>query len=156
MTNQRIVEITVGIFVVLGISALVTLAFKVSNISALAEQDGYYITAKFTNIGGLKVKAPVAMAGVRVGRVAGIEFDQDSFKAVVRMRINPQYSKLPSDSSASILTSGVLGESYIGLDAGADEQFLKEGSEITLTQSAVILENLVGKFLFDKAASGEK
>ena len=156
MTNQRIVEITVGIFVVLGISALVTLAFKVSNISALAEQDGYYITAKFTNIGGLKVKAPVAMAGVRVGRVAGIEFDQDSFKAVVRMRINPQYSKLPSDSSASILTSGVLGESYSGLDAGADEQFLKEGSEITLTQSAVILENLVGKFLFDKAASGEK
>lgn len=156
MTNQRIVEITVGIFVVLGISALVTLAFKVSNISALAEQDGYYITAKFTNIGGLKVKAPVAMAGVRIGRVSGIEFDQDSFKAVVRMRINPQYSKLPSDSSASILTSGVLGESYIGLDAGADEQFLKEGSEITLTQSAVILENLVGKFLFDKAASGEK
>lgn len=156
MTNQRIVEITVGIFVVLGISALVTLAFKVSNISALAEQDGYYITAKFTNIGGLKVKAPVAMAGVRIGRVAGIEFDQESFKAVVRMRINPQYSKLPSDSSASILTSGVLGESYIGLDAGADEQFLKEGSELTLTQSAVILENLVGKFLFDKAASGEK
>ena len=156
MTNQRIVEITVGIFVVLGISALVTLAFKVSNISALAEQDGYYITAKFTNIGGLKVKAPVAMAGVRIGRVAGIEFDQDSFKAVVRMRINPQYSKLPSDSSASILTSGVLGESYIGLDAGADEQFLKDGSELTLTQSAVILENLVGKFLFDKAASGEK
>ena len=156
MANQRIVEITVGIFVLLGIGALVTLAFKVSNISALTEQDGYYVTAKFTNIGSLKVKAPVAMAGVRIGRVAGVDFDQTSFKAVVRIRINPQYNQLPSDSSASILTSGVLGESYIGLDAGADDQFLKQGSEITLTQSAVILENLVGKFLFDKAAATDK
>lgn len=153
MEKQRTTEIAVGIFMVLGIAALVMLAMKVSNVAALTENDGYEVTAKFENIGGLKVKAPVNMAGVRIGRVMRIDFDQNSYKAVVHMRISPQYNKLPLDTSASIFTAGVLGESYVGLEAGAEESYLTQGKEITMTQSAMILEQLVGKFLFEKAAS---
>lgn len=155
MGNQRLIEIAVGAFVAVGIAALVMLAMKVSNISGFADQEGYEVTAKFDNIGGLKVKAPVTMAGVRIGRVAGIDFDQEQFSAVVRLHISARYNKLPSDTSAGIFTSGVLGESYVGLEAGAEDQKLAQGSQITITQSAMVLERLIGKFLFDKAANGD-
>lgn len=152
MTNMRIIETAVGVFVALGIAALVMLALQVSNISAFAEQGGYEVTARFENIGGLKVRSPVTMAGVRIGRVVAIEFDQDRYQALVRMHIGAQYDKLPVDTSAGVYTSGVLGENYVGLEAGAEEDMLKAGSEITITQSAMVLENLIGRFLYQKAA----
>jgi len=152
MVKQRQIEVLVGGFIAIGIAALVMLAMKVSNISAFAEHEGYEVVAKFNNIGGLKAKAPVTMAGVHVGRVVGVDFDQDAYKAVVRLRILPKFDRIPVDTSAGIFTSGVLGESYVGLEAGAEEEYLRAGSEITLTQSAMVLENLIGKFLFDRAA----
>ena len=156
MEKQRTIEIAVGIFVALGMAALVMLAMKVSNVAALTEGDGYQIIAHFENVGGLKVKAPVNMGGVRVGRVVKIDYDQDKYKAVVRMQIDERFRKLPTDTSAGIFTSGVLGESYVGLEPGAEEDYLKEGGELELTQSAMILEQLIGKFLFDKAAETQK
>ena len=151
MQNKRAIEIWVGIFIVAGVAALFMLAMKVSNIAAFSDEGGYSVTAHFNNIGGLKVRSPVSMAGVRVGRVASIGFDTHTFEAVVTMRINQQYSALPKDTSASILTSGVLGENYIGLEAGAKDEFLKDGDEIRITQSALILENLIGQFLVNQA-----
>lgn len=150
--KQKQVELMVGIFIAFGIAALVMLAMKVSNIASFTEQEGFEVVAKFNNIGGLKPKAPVSMGGVRIGRVVNVKFDQEQYVAVVHMRILPEYDRIPQDTSAGIFTSGVLGESYIGLEAGAEDQYLKDGSEITLTQSAIVLENLIGKFLFDKAA----
>ena len=151
MQNKRAIEIWVGIFIVAGVAALFMLAMKVSNIAAFTDDGGYSVTARFNNIGGLKVRSPVSMAGVRVGRVADIGFDVHTYEAVVTMRINQQYDNLPKDTSASILTSGVLGENYIGLEAGARDVFLKDGDEIKITQSALILENLIGQFLVNQA-----
>jgi len=151
MQNKRVIEIWVGVFVVAGAAALFMLAMKVSNIATYSDKGGYNLTARFSNIGGLKVRSPVSMAGVRVGRVAKIGFDTHTYEAVVTMRIDQQYDILPKDTSASILTSGVLGENYIGLEAGAREDFLKDGDEIRITQSALILENLIGQFLVNQA-----
>jgi phospholipid/cholesterol/gamma-HCH transport system substrate-binding protein len=152
MMEQRAIEIAVGVFVAIGLAALVMLAMKVSNITALVEQEGYDVKARFENIGGLKARAPVTMAGVRIGRVADIQFDDKTFEAVVTMRIYSQHSTLPTDTSAGIFTSGVLGENYVGLEPGGEMDNLQDGDEITLTQSAMVLENLVGKLLFEKAA----
>lgn len=151
MRNKRIIEIWVGLFIVAGVAALFMLAMRVSNIAAFAEDGGYTITARFDNIGGLKVRSPVSMAGVRIGRVAGISFDTTTYEAIVTMHINQQYDTLPKDTSASIFTSGVLGENYIGLEAGAQQTFMKEGDEIKITQSAVVLENLIGQFLVNQS-----
>ncbi len=151
MMNQRVTEIWVGAFVAAGLAALFMLAMRVSNISAFADDEGYSIKARFENIGGLKVRSPVSMAGVRIGRVADIGFDAQTYEAVVTMRISGTYSTLPKDTSASIFTAGVLGENYVGLEAGAQDKYLKEGDEIKITQSAVVLENLIGQFLFNKA-----
>jgi phospholipid/cholesterol/gamma-HCH transport system substrate-binding protein len=151
MANKRAIEIWVGVFVAAGIAALFMLAMKVSNISAFADDGGYTVTARFENIGGLKARSPVSMAGVRIGRVSDITFDGQTYEAVVSMRIAEQYNTLPKDTSASIFTSGVLGENYVGLEPGAQETYLKEGDEIKITQSAVVLENLIGQFLFNKA-----
>lgn len=156
MVQKRAVELGVGLFVAAGIAALLMLALKVSNMSNFSSADGYNITARFENIGGLKVRSPVTVSGVRVGRVAAIELDDKDYEAVVYLHIDSSYNKLPTDSTASILTSGVLGENYIGLEAGADETFLKEGGEVKLTQSAMVLEQLIGKFLFNKAAGDEE
>lgn len=156
MAQKRAVELGVGLFVAAGIAALLMLALKVSNMSNFSSADGYNVTARFENIGGLKVRSPVSVAGVRVGRVAAIELDDKDYEAVVYLHIDSNYNKLPTDSTASILTSGVLGENYIGLEAGADETFLKEGGEVKLTQSAMVLEQLIGKFLFNKASGDEK
>ena len=151
---SKTVEIGVGLFVALGLAALLMLAMKVSNLAELTAPEGYQVTARFENIGGLKVRAPVTMAGVRMGRVTHIAFDDSSYEAVVRFSVDPRYVRIPIDTSASIFTAGLLGEQYIGLDAGGDEAFLVEGDEITLTQSAIVLEQVIGQFLYNKAADG--
>ncbi len=144
-------DLWVGIFVAIGFAALVFLAMQVGNSSGLNASSTYRVEAPFDNIGGLKVRAPVKAAGVLVGRVASIGFDQQTFRAIVAIDIDSRYP-FPSDTTASILTSGLLGEQYIGLDAGADDQELKNGDRILITQSAVVLEKLIGQFLFDRAA----
>jgi phospholipid/cholesterol/gamma-HCH transport system substrate-binding protein len=156
MQSTRTIEIWVGIFVAVGFAALLMLSMKVSHLGDLFADEGYAIIAKFDNIGGLKIKSPVKMAGVRIGRVADIEFDDEFYQAIVTMHIENQYSKIPTDTSVSIFTAGLLGEQYIGLEAGAEEDYLADGDEFdtALTQSAVILEQLIGQFLYNTAASG--
>ena len=151
MMHSRSVQIWVGLFVVAGMAALLMLSMKVSNISAFTETEGFKVTASFENIGGLKVRSPVTMAGVVVGRVANIGFDRESYEAVVTLNIQDQYDNIPEDSSASIFTAGLLGEQYIGLEAGGAEAVLKAGSELELTQSAVVLEQIIGQFLVSQA-----
>ena len=156
MFHSKTVEIGVGLFVALGLAALFMLAMKVSNLSAFSGGDGYQVTARFQNIGGLKERAPVTMSGVRVGRVKSIDFDDQSYQALVTLDIDSRWTRIPTDSTASIFTAGLLGEQYIALEAGGEEQFLAEGGELKLTQSALVLEQLVGQFLFSKAAEGPK
>jgi len=151
MQHSRTVQIWVGFFVAVGLASLFMLAMKVSNISALTDQNGYILKANFENIGGLKVRSPVTMAGVVVGRVSSIDFDRDTYEAVVSMNIDPKYDNIPDDTSASIFTSGLLGEQYVGLEAGGSEDYLQEGGAFELTQSAVVLEKLIGQFLVSKA-----
>jgi len=151
MTNKT-VEISVGIFIALGLAALFVLAMKVSNISSLTQAEGYTVKAKFDNIGGLKVRAPVTMAGVRIGRVSEIGFDPKTFEAIVTVTIGSEFDQLPADTSASVYTAGLLGEQYIGLEPGADERLLENGSEIELTQSALVLEQVIGQFLYSRAS----
>ncbi|NOY71307.1 MAG: outer membrane lipid asymmetry maintenance protein MlaD [Gammaproteobacteria bacterium] len=152
MAKQNMIELSVGVFIAAGIAALAMLAIQVSNMSSFSDGEGYEVVAKFDNIGGLKVRSPVSMAGVRLGRVIDVSFDQESFEAVVRMRVNNKYNQLPIDTSASIFTAGVLGESYVSLEAGAEEETLKAGDEIEMTQSAVILEQLIGEFMVRSAS----
>ena len=147
MMYSRTVQIWVGLFVVAGMAALLMLSMKVSNISAFTETEGYEIFAHFQNIGGLKVRSPVTMAGVVVGRVSAINFDNKSYEAVVTMNIQDRYNILPEDTSASIFTAGLLGEQYISLEPGGSEVLLKAGDNIQLTQSAVVLEQIIGQFL---------
>lgn len=149
--NTRTLEITVGLFVAAGLGALFMLAMKVSNLATYGGDEGYVISASFDNIGGLKVRSMVAASGVRVGQVIGIEYDSEGYEARVTMSIDPQYDKFPIDTAASVLTSGLLGEQFIGLQPGAEEEFLKAGGEIELTQSALVLEQIVGQFLYNMA-----
>ena len=152
MQNSRLLEIGVGLFVLLGLGALLILALRVSNISAFQQTRGYDVIAQFQNIGGLKVRAPVTLAGVSVGRVEEIAVDPQTFEARVVLTISDKYANLPQDTSASIYTSGLLGEQYVGLQPGGMEEVLKPGDEIMLTQSAVVLEQLIGQFLYSKAS----
>ena len=152
--HSKTVEVGVGVFVALGLAALLMLAMKVSNLAELSAAEGYQVTARFDNIGGLKVRAPVRMAGVRIGRVVGIGFDNDTYEAVVTLGIDPTFDRIPIDSSASIFTAGLLGEQYIGLEPGAEEEYLGNRGEITLTQSAIVLEQVIGQFIYNKAADG--
>jgi len=154
MTGKN-TEILVGLFVALGFAALLMLAMKVSNLAELSGDDGYDVVAQFDNIGGLKVRSPVTMAGVRVGRVSGIRFDEQTYRAAVTLSIRPEDSRIPTDTSASIYTAGLLGEQYVALLPGAEEKFLVTGNEIRLTQSAVVLEELIGQFLYSQGNSGE-
>lgn len=151
--ERKNIDLLVGVFMLMGIGALLVLALRVGNLGSERVTETFSVEARFENIGGLKQKAPVKSAGVLVGRVTHIHFDNDKFQAVVTLTLDKRY-KFPKDSSASILTSGLLGEVYIGLDAGGDEKSLENGNKITLTQSAVVLERLIGQFMFGKAAEG--
>ena len=146
-------DIWVGLFVLLGAAALLFLALQSANLLSLSFQTGYTVSAKFDNIGGLKPKAAVKSAGVVVGRVESITFDDKSFQAKVTLSMDTRYA-FPKDSSLKILTSGLLGEQYIGIEAGAEEKTLAAGDTISTTQSAVVLENLISQFLYSKAADG--
>jgi len=149
--KKTVLDFWVGLFVLLGLIAALFLALKVGNMSSLSFQATYPVKLKFDNIGGLKVRAPVKSAGVVVGRVTSIGFDTNTYQALVTIDIDKQYP-FPKDTSAKILTSGLLGEQYIGLEPGGDSEMLKAGDTISMTQSAIVLENLIGQFLYSKAA----
>jgi phospholipid/cholesterol/gamma-HCH transport system substrate-binding protein len=148
--ERTTIDLWFGAFVAAGFAALLVLALKVGNLGAERATQTYRVEVRFDNIGGLKVRGPVRSAGVLVGRVADIHFDNERYQATVMMALDKRYS-FPKDSSASILTSGLLGETYIGLEAGGDEKKLADGDRITITQSAMVLERLIGQFLFSKA-----
>ncbi|MDT4863675.1 putative phospholipid ABC transporter-binding protein MlaD [compost metagenome] len=152
--NKRSTEIFVGLFVVLGALGLLFLALKAANLGSFTNGgETYVVQARFDNIGGLKARAPVRSAGVNVGRVTSVVLDTQTYQGLATMEIN-QNVVFPKDSSAKILTSGLLGDQYIGIEPGGDINNLKGGDMITQTQSAMVLENLIGQFLFDKAAGG--
>ena len=148
-------DVWVGLFVLLGAAALLFLALQSANLLSMSFQSRYRVTAKFDNIGGLKPKAAIKSSGVVVGRVESITFDDKVFQAVVTLALDERFL-FPKDSSIKILTSGLLGEQYIGIEAGADEKNLAAGDMVTATQSAVVLENLIGQFLYSKAEDGSK
>ena len=152
--NRSTIDLWVGVFVVAGIAGLLFLALKVGNLASFSTSQTYQVQAKFGNIGGLKVRAPVKSAGVVVGRVADIRFDNESYEAIVSINVDYNY-QFPRDTTAKILTSGILGEQYVGLEAGGDGVMLKNGDRLRLTQSAVVLENLISQFLFNKAAESK-
>jgi phospholipid/cholesterol/gamma-HCH transport system substrate-binding protein len=147
MKKTRTVEIGAGLFALLGIGALFFLTTQATGGDDFAAKEVYNISARFDNVGSLKPRAPVSMAGVTIGRVQKIEFDPELLDAVVTMAIDARYNQIPDDSDASVLTAGLLGSQYIGLQPGGSETFLENGSEVPFTQSAVVLENLIGKFL---------
>ena len=153
--NRTVLDLWVGIFVAIGIAALLFLALKVGNLSSAHLSDLYVLEARFDNIGGLKVRGPVKSAGVVVGRIADIRFDTASYEAVVTINVDGRY-RFPKDTFASINTSGLLGEQYIGLEVGVDEKMLAAGDTIKKTQSAVVLEKLISQFLFNKASEGQE
>lgn len=153
--QRKSLDLWVGLFVLLGAAALLFLALKAGNMSSLSFAQTYPVVTRFDNIGGLKPRAPVKSAGVVVGRVGSISFDDKTFQATVMLDIEDQY-KFPKDTSAKILTSGLLGEQYIGLEAGGDTQNLAAGDRIAMTQSAMVLENLISQFLFSKATEGKE
>jgi phospholipid/cholesterol/gamma-HCH transport system substrate-binding protein len=153
--NRTVLDLWVGIFVAIGIAALLFLALKVGNLSSAHLSDLYVLEARFDNIGGLKVRGPVKSAGVVVGRIADIRFDTASYEAVVTINVDGRY-RFPKDTFALINTSGLLGEQYIGLEVGGDEKMLAAGDTIKKTQSAVVLEKLISQFLFNKASEGQE
>lgn len=154
MRQNRAVELGTGLFILLGIGALFFLTTQTTGRNDFTNTDVYTVQARFENVGSLKQRAPVAMSGVTIGRVTGIEFDGEALEAVVTMVIDSRFSQIPDDSDASILTAGLLGSQYIGLQAGGSEIYLEDGGEISFTQSAIVLENLIGKFLV-KSGSDE-
>ncbi|MBL8452491.1 MAG: outer membrane lipid asymmetry maintenance protein MlaD [Zoogloea sp.] len=152
--SRTTLDLWVGVFVAMGIAALLFLALKVGSISGSDIQSPYTLTARFDNIGGLKARAPVKVAGVLVGRVAEIRYDNERFQAEVVFSVDGRY-KFPTDTFANILTSGLLGEQYVGLDPGGEDKLLAPGDVIKKTQSAVVLEKLISQFMFNKAAEGD-
>ncbi|MGE5492389.1 MAG: outer membrane lipid asymmetry maintenance protein MlaD [Actinomycetota bacterium] len=153
--NRSVLDFWVGIFVAIGIGALLFLSLKVGNLSSAHMSESYVLQAKFDNIGGLKVRGPVKSAGVVVGRIADISFDSKTYEAVVTMNVDGRY-RFPKDTFASIYTSGLLGEQYVGLDVGGDEKMLNPGDVIAKTQSAVVLEKLISQLVFSKASEGQQ
>lgn len=153
-TAHTYVEIIVGVFVAIGLGALLLLCLQVSGFSA-EDIDGYRVSARFSNVGQLQSGAPVRMSGVKVGVVRDVTIDHESFNAVVTMEIDDRYDRIPIDTSASIYTSGLLGEQYAALLAGGEEEFLKDGDDLEFTSGAIVLEEIVGSLLFSKAAGDE-
>lgn len=152
--DRTTIDLWVGVFVALGIAALLGLAMKVGNLTSSKIGDTYSVTAAFENIGGLKPNAPVKSAGVVVGRVADIKFDSKAYEAVVTIKIDERY-EFPKDTFANIYTAGLLGEQYIGLEAGGEEDYLKNGDKIAQTQDAVVLEKMISQFLYSKASESD-
>jgi phospholipid/cholesterol/gamma-HCH transport system substrate-binding protein len=148
MENTPARELGAGMFILLGFAALFFLATQTTNVESYLNDDGYLITARFEDVAGLKERAPVSMAGVTIGRVERISFDPEGLNAVVTMRIGSEFDRIPDDSDASILTAGLLGSKYVGIGPGGSDTYLQANSEIELTQSAIVLENLIGKLLF--------
>lgn len=148
MENAPARELGAGFFILLGFAALFFLATQTTNVESYIDDSGYIITARFEDVAGLKERAPVSMAGVTIGRVEGISFDSEGLNAVVTMRIGAEFDRIPDDSDASILTAGLLGSKYVGIGPGGSETYLGDQSEIELTQSAIVLENIIGKLLF--------
>lgn len=153
--NKTILDLWVGLFVLAGLAALLFLTLKVGSMNVVSTSESYEVVAHFENIGGLKTRAPVKSAGVVVGRVADVRFDNETYDAAVTLRLDKSYA-FPKDTSAAIMTSGLLGEQYVGLEAGGDSEKLKNNDRILITQSAVVLENLIGQFLYGKAQEGAK
>ncbi|HEY3859308.1 MAG TPA: outer membrane lipid asymmetry maintenance protein MlaD [Gammaproteobacteria bacterium] len=156
MKQTRTIEIVTGAFIVLGFVALYIVATSATNIGAYGEGKGYTVSAEFNNIGGLKPRAAVTMAGVAIGRVTDIRLDPKSFNAQVIIQIDGRFNTIPDDSTASVLTAGLLGENYVGIDAGGSDKFLKQGSSIQYTQSALVLEKLIGQFFSKATEPGSK
>ncbi|MBM5812248.1 MAG: outer membrane lipid asymmetry maintenance protein MlaD [Gammaproteobacteria bacterium] len=152
MRQTRAIELGTGLFVLLGFAALFFLVTQITSREFGLGSSGYRVTAAFDQIGGLKIGAPVSMAGVTIGRVERIEYDFDRYQARVTLRIEEQYDRIPEDSDAGIYTAGLLGGQYVGIGPGGADVFLADGAELQFTQSAVVLENLISKFLFSKAA----
>ena len=155
MSQTRTIEHSTGLFVMLGFAALFFMVTQITNKGLVWHEQNYRLTARFDNVGGLKVGAPVSMGGVTVGRVEAIDYDSKNYKAVVRLAIQSRYDKIPNDSDVAIYTAGLLGGQYVGFTPGGSETYFKDGDQIELTQSAVVLENLISKFLFDKAGQGD-
>ncbi|HEV3017430.1 MAG TPA: outer membrane lipid asymmetry maintenance protein MlaD [Burkholderiaceae bacterium] len=151
--GKRNLEILVGLFVLLGAVAVAFLSLKAANLASFSLDSTYRLTARFDNVGGLKIRAPVKSAGVTVGRITKIVFDDKNFQGVVTLEVDRRY-QFPADTSAKILTTGLLGDQYVGLDPGADDKSLQANDSIKITQSAVVLENLIGQMLYSKAAEG--
>lgn len=155
MRQTRSVELGTGLFVLLGLAALFFLITQTTGSSTLSGGDNYVVSARFSNVGSLKERAPVAMSGVTIGRVRRVEFDATALEAIVTFEIDDQFSQIPEDSDASILTAGLLGSQYIGLQAGGSDFYLEDGSEIQFTQSAIVIENLISKYLFSSGSNSD-
>lgn len=155
MQQTRSVEIGTGLFIFLGLAAVFFLTTRATGLSSQLDENAYEVFARFDNVGSLKDRAPVSMSGVTIGRVTSVEFDPQRLEAVVMMKINSKYDQIPDDSDASILTSGLLGSQYIGLQAGGSDTYLSDGSEIEFTQSAIVLEKMISKYLFGGGSSDE-
>lgn len=155
MRQTRSVELGTGLFVLLGMVAAFFLITQTTGSDAFSGDDTFTVTARFQNVGSLKTRAPVAMAGVTIGRVSSIRFDPELLEAVVTFKIDQRYDKIPDDSDASILTAGLLGSQYIGLQPGGSDLYLEEGSEIQFTQSAVVIEQLISKYLFNSGGGND-
>ncbi|NIL93458.1 MAG: outer membrane lipid asymmetry maintenance protein MlaD [Woeseiaceae bacterium] len=155
MQQTRTIELGTGLFALLGIGALFFLTTQTTGKNDFSVADTYQVTARFDNVGSLKPRAPVSMSGVTIGRVTDISFDSNALEAVVTFVIDSEYDQIPDDSDASILTAGLLGSQYIGLTAGGSPLYLEDGSEILFTQSAILLENIIGKFLISGPSSDE-
>jgi len=156
MQQTRSVEVGTGLFVLLGMSALFFMTTQTTGGEKFSASDTFEVEASFENVGSLKPRAPVAMSGVTIGRVTGVVFDPVALEAKVTLIIDSQYDQIPDDTDASILTSGLLGSQYIGLQAGGSDTYLENGSEIYFTQSAIVLENLIGKFLVNSGSGGDE
>ena len=156
MRQTRSVEISTGLFVLLGMSALFFLTTQTTGGDDFQAESVYTVEARFENVGSLRTRAPVTMSGVTIGRVTDVSFDEEALEAVVKFVIDAEFDQIPDDSDTSILTSGILGSQYIGLQAGGSDLYLEEGSEILFTQSAIVLENLIGKFLVNSGSSNDE
>lgn len=155
MLNPRLIETLVGMFLLFALMALSMLAFKVSGLTTLFPVDTYSVSAEFDDIGGLKVRSPVKIGGVQIGEVSNIDLDNKTFKAVVTMKINHQFNDIPDDSSAGILTAGLLGDNYVAITPMYNTTFLKDGSKVEFTNSAMVLEKLIGQFIYKMNGDNE-